>query len=102
MVAYLIAGNDVTNPDLMQKYAELAGPTLAPYNAKLLAPGADQLVMGGGVEHMEGDFRPGRVVVIEFPDMAQAKGWYNSAEYQAIINMRLEGSVGSLMFVEGA
>lgn len=102
MAAYLFAGNDVTNPELMQKYAELAGPTLAPYDAKLLAPTPDRLVMGGGVEHMEGEFRPGRIVIIEFPDMERAKAWYHSPEYQEIIGLRLDGSEGSLMFVEGA
>ena len=101
MVAYLIAGNDVTNPEMMQEYAKVAGPTLAPYEAKLLAPTPDKLETGGTIDHMEGDFRPKRVVLIEFPDMERAKAWYNSAEYQAIINLRLESSVGSLMFVEG-
>jgi len=101
MVAYLIAGNDVTNAEMMEEYAKLAGPTLAPYDAKLLAPSPDKLDTGGGIEHLEGDFRPGRVVLIAFPSMERALAWYNSPEYQAIINLRLESTVGSLMFVEG-
>ena len=58
MVAYLIAGNDVINPEMMKEYAALAGPTLGPYAAKLLAPNPEMLETGGEIAHMEGDFSP--------------------------------------------
>lgn len=102
MPAYLVAGNDVLDAELMQRYVEGAGATLGPYGAKLLAPGFDQLVEGGPVVHKEGDFRPSRVVIVEFPDMERALAWYDSPEYQAIVGLRQEGSAGSLFFVEGA
>ena len=35
MAAYVIAGNDVTDLELMQRYVKAAGPTLAPFEGKL-------------------------------------------------------------------
>jgi len=101
VAAYLIAGNEVTNPESMQKYVDAVGPTLAPYKAELLAPMPDQLVMGGTVVHREGDFKPSRVVIVKFPDMETAQAWYDSPEYQAVVGFRLDGSEGSLFFAEG-
>jgi uncharacterized protein (DUF1330 family) len=40
-------------------------------------------------------------VLLEFPDMAKAKTWYASAEYQAIIPFRTDNSTGNMLFVEG-
>ena len=102
MPAYLVAGNDVIDVELMRKYVEGAGATLGEYGVKLLAPDFSQLVEGGPVVHKEGDFRPSRVVILEFPDMERALAWYDSPAYQAIIGLRQQGSVGSLFFVEGA
>jgi len=33
--------------------------------------------------------------------MERAQAWYDSDEYQAIINLRLEGSVGSGLIADG-
>ena len=101
MSAYLIAGNDVIDLELMREYVEGAGATLGAYGAKLLAPDFSQLVEGGEVVHKEGDFRPSRVVILEFPDMKRALAWYESPEYQAIVGLRQRGSVGSLFFADG-
>ena len=101
MAAYLIAGNDVTDPESMQKYIEGVGPTLEPYGAELLAPMPEDLVMGGKVVHREGDFKPSRVVVVKFPSMEKAQAWYDSPEYQAVVGFRLAGSEGSLFIAEG-
>ena len=101
MAAYAIFGNDVTNPQSMQQYVKAAAPTLAPFAGKLLVPTIELLATGGEIVHLEGDFKPTRVVVIEFPNMDRAQAWYDSDEYQAIINLRLEGSVGSVLIADG-
>ena len=101
MAAYAIFGNDVTNLQSMQQYVKAAAPTLAPFAGKLLVPTIELLATGGEIVHLEGDFKPTRVVVIEFPNMERAQAWYDSDEYQAIINLRLEGSVGSVLIADG-
>ncbi len=60
------------------------------------------LVRGGKTEAVEGDWLPGRLVVIEFPDMATAKRFYASPEYQKILPLRLTASRGGkVIFAEG-
>ena len=94
MAVYVIGDIEVTNPDLMGKYAGKAGPTVE-------AHGGKAIVLGGATETVEGDWQPKRLVVLEFPDLAAAKAWYNSPEYQEILPMRLEASNGDLVMVEG-
>ena len=43
-----------------------------------------------------------RIVVLEFPSYEQAKGWYDSPEYQAAALIRQSCSSGDLILVEGA
>ena len=60
------------------------------------------LVRGGKTEAAEGDWLPGRLVVIEFPDMATAKRFYASPDYRKILPLRLEASRGGkVIFAEG-
>jgi uncharacterized protein (DUF1330 family) len=59
-------------------------------------------VRGGAHETLEGDWRPARLVIIEFPSMAVLKHWYGSPEYKKLINLRQDASRGSLVVVEGA
>jgi len=98
--AYLVAGNDVTDPESMQKYAEAVGPTLAGYDVKVIAPAPEKIATGGPVVHKEGDWKPSRVVILEFASMDQLQDWYHSPGYQEIIDLRLNGSEGSLLFVD--
>jgi uncharacterized protein (DUF1330 family) len=58
------------------------------------------IVRGGNGESVEGA-APKRVVVIEFPDKATAKRFYNSPEYQEILKIRLSASSGRLFLVDG-
>ena len=60
------------------------------------------IVRGGKTETVEGDWQPGRLVVIEFPDMATARRFYASPEYREILPLRLKASRGGkVLFVEG-
>ena len=94
MPAYLIAENDVHDPQMMQAYLEKVRPTIVAHGGKALAA-------GGEIAHMDGQWRPRRVAVFEFPSMAAAKAWYNSPEYQEILPLRLNSSNGSVIFVDG-
>ena len=51
-------------------------------------------------EVLEGEW-PGHLVLIEFPDMEQARAWYHSPAYQAILPLRTEHSDGSAILLEG-
>jgi hypothetical protein len=41
------------------------------------------------VQTLEGDWKPKRMVVTEFPNIEQARRWYDSEEYRALKALRL-------------
>ena len=86
---------EIRDQDGFDQYRELVGPSVAKYDGRFI-------VRGGAAERIEGAAPCGRVVVIEFSSVAQAKSWYNSAEYQAALALRLPVSTVEVMIVEGA
>lgn len=94
MPAYIIAEVQVTNSSGYEAYRPLAGASIAQYGGRFLA-------RGGKAELLEGAQEPARLVVIEFADVAAAKRWYNSPEYQEALKIRLANSVGRVVLVEG-
>jgi len=63
--------------------------------------GGRYLTRPGGHEVLEGDWRPDRVVVVEFPDMAALKAWYRSPDYQPLIALRRRAATDLLIAVDG-
>ena len=94
MTACFIANIAVTGPESYNSYTAQA-------LAAIEAHGGRYLVRGGAHETMEGDWKPNRIVVLEFPDMATATGWYNSPEYQEIVGIRHASTTGSSILIEG-
>lgn len=76
------------------RYRELTQHTVAKHGGRFI-------VRGGKAERIEGAGDCGRVVVIEFPSVARARAWYESAEYQEALALRLAASTGTVMLVEG-
>jgi uncharacterized protein (DUF1330 family) len=58
------------------------------------------LAIYGALGLLEGDAIEG-AVIIEFPDMAAARAWYDSAAYQAAVKFRHAGSKSKAFFIEG-
>jgi uncharacterized protein (DUF1330 family) len=95
MAAYVIVDIAVQNAEVFAEYRKQVPATVEKYRGRFLA-------RGGAHEALEGDWRPHRVVVLEFPDMAAARAWYNSPEYGPLLKMRLSAATGSVILVEGA
>jgi len=94
MPAYIVGDVTVTDPDRYKDYTVHTEDTLRPFGGRFIA-------RGGPSEVLEGDWRPGRLVVIEFPSAQAARDWYASDDYAAILPIRHEASTGSLVLVEG-
>jgi uncharacterized protein (DUF1330 family) len=94
MAAYIVADIEITDPAAYEEYKPKAGAALQKYGAKILA-------RGGAVEPKEGGWAPKRLVVIEFPDMAALRRFYESPEYTAARQIRERASRSKLIFVEG-
>jgi uncharacterized protein (DUF1330 family) len=93
MPAYLIANYDITNPQGYSKYPAAVGPTV-------VAHGGELLVADFASEAREG--APGRVsIVVKFPSHEALQGWYESAEYQAIMRHRTDNTEGFVVFADG-
>ena len=95
MAAYIIVDVTVTDPEGYAAYKELTPPTLAVYGGKFLA-------RGGKTETLEGDWQPGRLVILEFPDVEQAKAWVNSPEYAPARALRHKYARSKMVVIEGA
>ena len=94
MPAYDIAEVTVTDPKEMDEYRKHVPGTLAKYGGKFV-------VRGGAIQPVEGDWKPARLVVIEFPSMDHAKRWYDGEEYREPKAMRMRAGRTNLVFVEG-
>ena len=95
MTAYLInhmrIPNGVPKPEGLV-YLENVEATFEPYGGKWL-------VLDAQVQVLEGAW-PGSAVLMEFPDMDAAKGWYYSPEYQAILHLRTDNVISDLILVD--
>jgi uncharacterized protein (DUF1330 family) len=92
--AYLIARIDVTDPERYARYAAATPGIAARFGGRFIA-------RGGRHEAKEGRARA-RNVIIEFPDYASALGFYDDAEYRAVLPHALAGSEREVVIVEGA
>lgn len=94
MPAYAIAHlRDVQINDDVLEYIERIQSTLDPFGGRFVVHGAT-------VEVREGPW-PGTIVVISFPDIEAARGWYDSPAYQEILHLRTDHIEGSAILVEG-
>jgi len=59
------------------------------------------IVRGGEIELLEGEWDTRRVIVIEFPDTAAARGWYESEDYAPLKTLRQSASDTNIILVEG-
>lgn len=64
-------------------------------------PELDYVACGGETVTLEGDGRPGRVVIIEFPSLKDAEEWYRSEDYRRIKRLREGAATGTLVAVQG-
>lgn len=94
MSAYVIADVTVTDPEQMAKYREWSTKAAAEF-------GASFIVRGGEITVFEGDWKPSRVVILQFPSSDVAKRWYASETYQHAITLRKNAGVMRMVMVEG-
>lgn len=91
--AYIIARIDVTDAAEYALYTAQTPAVAARFGGRFI-------VRAGRHEALEGPARA-RNVLIEFPDYARAREFYDSAEYRAILPHALRGSDRELVLVEG-
>lgn len=94
MAAYLFAQVEVVDPEAYDEYRRSVSALVA-------AHGGRYLVRGGTTEVLEGDFGAGRLVIVEFPDMASLRAFYNSDAYQPLVAIRQRTTRSTLLAISG-
>lgn len=85
---------EVVQPEKLENYRQVVSATVERY-------GGHYLTVGGQTDIVEGDWRPVFPVLIEFPDIEQARRWYDSEEYRAPKALRLAAARGNAVFIAG-
>ncbi len=94
MSAYVIVDIEITDPEGYARYKAMAGETVALYGGRYLA-------RGGRTRILEGDWNPGRVVILEFESIDRARQWLESPEYRDARRMRHQTARTNMIVVEG-
>jgi uncharacterized protein (DUF1330 family) len=94
MAAYVIVDVTIKDPVRYEDYKKMAAPTIAAYGGKYV-------VRGGRVEALEGEWRPGRLVVLEFPSVERAREWWACESYREAKELRQAIAETSLIVVQG-
>ena len=94
MPAYLIADIEVTDPLGYDEYKKRVPAVIAAHGGRYLA-------RGGASEVLEGTWRPKRSAIIEFPNLASMKAFWESSEYQPLREIRERSAKSNLVVIEG-
>jgi uncharacterized protein (DUF1330 family) len=94
MVAYAIVDLEVFDIERYLDYQQAVRPLLQTVGAHYLARGGEHRVL-------EGDYRPHRLIVIEFPSLEVMEDFYESEAYQSLEAQRRACSRARILGVEG-
>ena len=93
--AYIIVDMQITDMEQYKQYMAAAPAAVA-------AAGGEYLVRGGRSETMEGQWQPGRMAMLRFPDYEAAKAFYDGEMYRAARAKRLGATeFFNMVLVEG-
>ena len=94
MPAYFVTEAEITNQAEYGRYRAAVPATIEQYGGRFLA-------RGGATQLVEGGPEPKQIIILEFPDLAAVKRWYDSPEHQKILRIRLAHTVCRIFTVEG-
>jgi|SRR6187402_1409464 len=94
MSAYLVVEFTVTDAEVYRdQYSAKAGQTAKKYGAEPVAAGAWEI--------LDGEPTLSSGAIMRFPDREAALSWYNSPEYQELIEVRGAGMDSRFRLVDG-
>jgi uncharacterized protein (DUF1330 family) len=93
VAAYCVGRIKVKDGVAWEAYRSRVGATIAQYGGEVLFRGIAAGSFSGSMDH-------DKVVALKFDDLAAAKRWHDSAEYQALIALRDQGAEVSLLLYQ--
>ena len=94
MPAYVIIDISIIDPEIYEEYEALAPAGIAAYGGKYLAH-------DGKIEVFEGDWQPGRLVILEFDSAEKARQWIVSPEYEPARKLCHQSATTQIVMIEG-
>ena len=95
MSAYLVVDTKISNPKVYEEYKKLAKPIVEKF-------GGVYRVRGGAMDILQTElWTPTRIVIIEFPDVKNARAFVDSEEYAPVKPMRLANAECTSFIVDG-
>jgi len=94
MAAYLISDMTVRDRTAFEVYRTRAADALHSHGGRYLA-------RLGEVHVLEGSWNPNMIVIVEFPNLEQARAWYRSPEYAFALEMHDKALSRDLILVDG-
>jgi uncharacterized protein (DUF1330 family) len=95
MPAYVIGDvRDVWDAEAIAEYRRRNTDAVAHHSGRFL-------IRGGEAALLDGEWDTRRIVVIEFPDAAAARGWFDSEEYAPLKELRRGASATNIILVDG-
>lgn len=96
MVAYVVANVDVLEPEPYKGYSALVPPTVIEHGGWYVGRARGT----GDAKVLEGDFEPGRFVILGFESKEAAEGWYYSEAYQKAAEVRRKYATSAYFLIE--
>ena len=94
MAAYLISDITVRDRTTFEVYRTRAADAIHSYGGRYLS-------RLGEVQVLEGSWNPNMIVIVEFPNLEQARAWYRSPEYAFALEMHDRALSRNLILVDG-
>jgi len=94
MKAYIIVDVQINDSVRYEEYKKLTPGSLLPFDGKFI-------VRGAATETLEGDWKPNRLVILEFPSLEMAKAWWSSDIYGPAKALRQSIAITQMIAVEG-
>lgn len=95
MPGYVVVNTVVSDPEQYESYRELAAKAVERHGGRYLARGGEMGVL-------EGDWKPERLVILEFESLEAARAWYESEEYAAARDARAGAATMHMVAVAGS
>lgn len=94
MAAYFIVNLDVKDRTKFETYREQVAAVIEKH-------GGRYLVRGGALHPVEGRLPLQRLIILEFPSLDAARGFYASPEYAPLLRLRQECAETDIVLAEG-
>jgi uncharacterized protein (DUF1330 family) len=94
--AYVVIDRlEVIDQDQFRVYVELANASVKHYGGRYITPHRTE------IEPLEGNWKPNRIVLIEFCTAERARQWWSSPEYAEARAVHRAATISNVLLVDG-